>query len=196
MYFEDTTLIESFFERIDSAFDGILAALVPNRHYADEEDIRSQQAPPDTPSTETAQLDNGDIVINGVVLPRVVADQLRRLGLSLSWYSKGELEAAINGCAVDCNLIDDPDGVGFFDDLVLDEREKEETEGEIDYDPYRMNKLNGCQATVFSEPDEMKKSVFYDPNFRDKIRAERERKKQSLDKVDGKNDSIALQHTA
>ena len=148
------------------------------------------------------------IIINGVVVPKLVADQLRQLGVSLSWYSKGQLEAAINGCSVDCNLIDDPDGANFFDDLKLDEHEREENEGEIDIDPYRRNKLNSLHGSVFAEPDEpkhspgeFKRSLFYDPTFRERIKSERERDRERRKEMlsggsENKSESIVQHHGA
>lgn len=61
----------------------------------------------------------GAIIINGVELPQRVAEEIRRLGLALSWYNRGELEDAVQACKVDEMLIDDPDGLTFRDKLSL-----------------------------------------------------------------------------
>ena len=74
----------------------------------------------------------GAAVINGVVLPQRVLEELRRLGTALSWYSAGELEDAVEACAVDGQLIDDPMGMNFRDRLSLSEAEKAKRENIAD----------------------------------------------------------------
>jgi hypothetical protein len=69
---------------------------------------------------------SGEVVINGVALPRRVADQLRLLGISLSWYSGSELADAVEACAYDSVLVDDVNGVNFNDKLTLTDREKQQ----------------------------------------------------------------------
>jgi|GEM_PF-3257906 len=165
-------LLEGLFGRIDSAIDGVISTFT-GRPADDEADPgRYPQAASD--EMDSSRTNDGSIVVNGVPIPKLVADQLRQLGLSLSWYSKGQLEAAINGCSVDCNLVDDPEGINFFDDLRFDDRERAEAEGEVDIDPNRRHKLS-IHGSVFTEPDEHKHSAFYDSSFRDRIRAERGR---------------------
>lgn len=84
----------------------------------------------------------GTAVINGVELPERVIEELRRLGIALSWYSHGELEAAVNACAYDGQLIDDPDGVDFMDELELTPHEEKEENGEIEAFPARHQLLH------------------------------------------------------
>ena len=61
--------------------------------------------------------------VNGVELPRNVVLELNKLGMSLSWYTKDQLERSVRACAVDCKLIDDPQGVNFDDKLELTNEE-------------------------------------------------------------------------
>lgn len=72
------------------------------------------------------QISEGAAVINGVALPLRVIQELKRLGVPLAWYTHGELAQAVDACAFDAQLIDDPDGVNFRDKMVLTDREKEE----------------------------------------------------------------------
>src|SRR5690606_22696524 len=66
----------------------------------------------------------GAAVVNGVELPQRVAEEIRRLGIALSWYSAGELEDAVEACAFDGQLIDDPFGDDFRDKLTLTHQER------------------------------------------------------------------------
>lgn len=70
--------------------------------------------------------DTGAIIVNGVEIPRNVAEQLRRLGLPLSWYNQGELEDAVEACAYDCTLVDDAAGTDFRDMLHLSDDERKD----------------------------------------------------------------------
>ena len=63
-------------------------------------------------------------IINGVQLPERVIQELRRLGMALSWLTPGELEDAVIACNYDGVLIDDPDGDNFRDKLTLTHAEK------------------------------------------------------------------------
>lgn len=69
---------------------------------------------------------DGELILNGVSLPQNVINELRRLGITLSWYSAGELQDAVIACSYDSNLIDDEAGCHFRDKLQLtdDERTK------------------------------------------------------------------------
>lgn len=62
---------------------------------------------------------DGSITVNGVRLPMRVAQELRMLGMTLAWYSAGELEDAVEACSIDSQLIDDPGGGDFRDRLTL-----------------------------------------------------------------------------
>jgi len=104
---------------------------------------------------------NSDKSINGVTIPQNVIDQLRRLGVALSWYTPGELQAAVNSCAVDCTLIDDPDGINFMDDLSLTEDKIEADAGEIS-EPWRASEKHIKNPELTANP-------FY-PSFRDQAR--------------------------
>lgn len=68
----------------------------------------------------------GEVEINGVPLPHAVIIELRKLGIPLSYYTHGQLQEAVEACAVDCNLIDDPNGGNFQDKLHLTADEIEE----------------------------------------------------------------------
>ena len=78
----------------------------------------------------TPQLEMGRVymsnlaeTVNGVELPRNVVLELQKLGLSLSWYTKDQLERSVLACAVDNKLVDDPQGVNFDDKLELTNEE-------------------------------------------------------------------------
>lgn len=73
---------------------------------------------------ECSPIHEGEVVINGVVLPRNVVEELRLLGMPLASYTRGELQAANMACAIDGELIDDPNGNSFLDKLQLTEAER------------------------------------------------------------------------
>ncbi len=103
--------------------------------YEEEVDITKKPASSDSSSgdySDTSDYTNPregrrfaaqPIIVNGVVLSQVAADQLRRLGLPLEWYTAGELEDAEQACAADATLIDDDEGHNFSDRLHLDYNE-------------------------------------------------------------------------
>jgi len=68
--------------------------------------------------------DGSDVYINGIRLPDSVVEELRMIGLPLSWYNKGELEDAVLACKYDNHLIDDEDGVTLRDKMTLTYEEK------------------------------------------------------------------------
>ena len=84
--------------------------------------------PPYLCAGDEAYISEGEAVINGVALPRQVIDELRKLGVALSWYNAGELHDAIQATHYDGQLIDDHDGVNFRDKLHHTEEEKETDE--------------------------------------------------------------------
>lgn len=86
---------------------------------------------------EPYQVMDGAAVVNGVTLPQRVINELQRLGIALSWYSPGELRAAVEACAVSEKLIHDDEGVNFFDELVMTEEKQEEDNGDIEMEPAR-----------------------------------------------------------
>jgi hypothetical protein len=65
-----------------------------------------------------------NIEINNIVLPPNVVRELQRLGRAMESYTRGELESAVIATHMDGNLIDDPNGVNFYDQLELTEAEK------------------------------------------------------------------------
>jgi hypothetical protein len=67
----------------------------------------------------------GEAIINGVVLPQSVIEELRKLGIPLTWYNRGELEDAVEACVMDARLIDDKQGVNFRDQLKLTSNEQQ-----------------------------------------------------------------------
>jgi hypothetical protein len=77
-----------------------------------------------------AKPSDGSLEINGVRLPAYVVEELNRLGVSLSAYSTGELEAAVQACAFDRKLIDDPNGLNFMDELELTNSEERAKTGD------------------------------------------------------------------
>lgn len=80
--------------------------------------------PLDTRERKEPKINDDYIVIKDVLLPREVAEELRRLGISLNWYSASELADAVIACSYDGQLIDDPEGVSFRDQLQLSTTEK------------------------------------------------------------------------
>lgn len=77
------------------------------------------------------QSNGGNLVVNNVRLPDHVVLELQRLGRALEWYTAGELYSAVEACAVDRRLIDDPDGVNFMDKLELTDAEKRKAESKL-----------------------------------------------------------------
>lgn len=88
----------------------------------------SHEVPYDPFSKENAsehlQVGETDLEINGVPIPAAVAEELRQLGIPLSWYNQGELMDAVLAYLVDAHVIDDHDGVSFRDKLRYDHMEK------------------------------------------------------------------------
>lgn len=74
---------------------------------------------------DSNQLHEGETVINGVALSHQVIEELRQLGIALSWYSSGELQDAVAAVHHDGQLIDDPNGMHFRDKLHHSEEEKD-----------------------------------------------------------------------
>ena len=97
-----------------------------------------------------------DVVVGGVVLPRIVAEQLRQLGVNFNAYSHGELTSAVEGCAVDCRLVDDEDGVNFVDRLRLTPEEREaritraEPCGEVEIEGPHSHRLRAERVRAFA----------------------------------------------
>lgn len=85
-------------------------------------------------------------IVNGVRLPQHVVEELRLLGLPLTVYTRGELDAIIAACAFDAHLIDDPNGVNLWDKMTLTKREAMEDKGETDLDPWRGKPLHPLHA--------------------------------------------------
>lgn len=112
---------ESIFEKLRNTVRGLV-----------RETAEPTEAPtfaPTAPGTErqgikSLDISNGAIVINGVELPQLVADQLKMLGIPLAYYNAGQLKAAKDGCAFDCNLVDDGEGMTFDDMLTLTDEER------------------------------------------------------------------------
>ncbi len=77
-----------------------------------------------TPPPPIFHATDGSVEINGVTLPAHVAEELRRIGMPLAWYNRGELADAIEHCSYDRTLIDDEHGVHFRDQLHLDSDER------------------------------------------------------------------------
>jgi hypothetical protein len=148
------------------------------------------------PDNDNQKPANGSIVVNGVVLPQAVADQLRMLGLSLSWYSAGELQAAVQDCVVDENLIKDPNGLNFMDDLIVDDYDMFiDPDDDDDTNYSRLNLIHPGHANIFGELDDSTRSPFYDPNHHDRLKWERERRKRAVASgSDDNGDSEAIRH--
>lgn len=78
--------------------------------------------------------------VNGVRLPVHVREELRKLGLPLAAYTRGELEAIMAACTFDARLVDDPDGVNLLDKMTLTHHEKLEDAGATNFNPWRRAK--------------------------------------------------------
>lgn len=78
---------------------------------------------------------DGSVVIGGVVIPRLVAEEVRRLGMPLASYSAYDLELARQSCMVDCQLVDEPGGDNFYDMLELTDDEKNQQNRMISRSP-------------------------------------------------------------
>lgn len=83
----------------------------------------TQLPEPQSKAQEEHGLSSG-VMVNGVVLPVNVAQQLRELGVPLENYSPQDLHAAIQACMVDGRLVDDPNGVNFHDMLTKEASEE------------------------------------------------------------------------
>lgn len=66
-----------------------------------------------------------DVDFKGVRLPDNVMRELVRLGGLLETYTIGQLQKAVNACAMDGKLVDDEHGVNFDDKLELTKEEQE-----------------------------------------------------------------------
>ena len=109
----------------------------------------------------------GSEIVNGVALPQNVIDQLRMLGISIAWYTQGELEEAVEACAFDGTLIDDDEGIDFRDRLHRTESEKDDDYDERMGHRYRLNMLHVKPWDLWP-----------DTRYRDKLIKERERKRE------------------
>lgn len=104
--------------------------------------LKACPKPEETPAWLEADKD----ISGGLRLPLHVREELRKLGLPLAAYTRGELEAILAACAFDARLVDDPNGINLWDKLTLTEREKMEDKGETDVDPWRGKPLHPLQA--------------------------------------------------
>lgn len=147
---------------IDTVLDTLASPFLPKK----QEDGDSASHP-ESPSTSS-------IVVNGVVIPKLVADQLQKLGVSLSFYSEHELNAAIQACAIDCTLIDDNNATDFYDALELDEQERATQNGTDPFDPHKRHALPVPHVCGPCSDDEHEK-----PGFCERLEAEREKKSNS-----------------
>ena len=84
--------------------------------------------PPYLCAGDEPYISEGEAVINGVALSQQVIDELKKLGIALSWYNAGELQDAVNATRYDGQLVDDHNGVNFRDKLHHTEEEKEADE--------------------------------------------------------------------
>ena len=92
------------------------------------------------PLREIEELPDGSMVVNGVVLSPNVLYELRRLGIALFSYNAGELQTAVQACIIDRTLIDDPDGINFFDRTSLTPSEsQEDDECDIPRNPFHLH---------------------------------------------------------
>ena len=101
-------------------------------------------------------------VVNGVVLPQRVYEELQRLGHALFSYTSGQLEDAIQACHFDGQLVDDPDGITFHDMLTLTHEEEKASKGLGTGEPHRKNMRH------------VRESVFGPHTFCDDVEHERE----------------------
>lgn len=186
------SIIDNLINGLDSVADTLFAPLASHSNHESPADHAGELAAFVTQVNDGEENIDGSITISGVVIPKLVADQLKKLGTSLAFFNTGQLKAAIDGCAIDCTLIDDPNGDSFFDGLELDASEmnkdavtqKDETP-EIDEDLLNHNFLNRGHGAVFEEPPEATGHPFYTPKFREKIKSEREQKKRGLSGEEG-----------
>ncbi|MDX1974442.1 MAG: hypothetical protein SFT92_02075 [Rickettsiales bacterium] len=86
-------------------------------------------------SSEPERFRDGSMEIGGVALPAGVVFQLQQLGVPLSSYTPGQLEAAVRACSYDNTLVDDHDAHSFDDAITLTCHEKQVAAGtqEPDY---------------------------------------------------------------
>lgn len=94
-----------------------------------------------SPSPDNAHplICEGDHIVNGVALPENVINELRRLGIAISWYTSKQLEDAVRACHFDGQLVDDPDGVTFHDMITLTHDEHMANKGQAPGERHRHN---------------------------------------------------------
>ena len=97
---------------------------------------------------------NSNNELNGVPLPENVVRELKRLGRALESFTAGELHSAVRACEMDGNLIDDPNGMSFLDQLELTAAEKQKAlhnnENIMDEDDEEETSLTNCKSNHHS----------------------------------------------
>jgi len=112
-------MLEDLFNQFEKAFDAVVSA--GSGYLPGEWGARAADPPG---NRDGVTLDNGRVLVNGVELPSLVIEQVRRAGFNPSWCNPSELEAAKRAAAVDCQVFDQPDGNDFYDGLELDAHEE------------------------------------------------------------------------
>ena len=191
-----SSFVDSISGLIDGAFDALSA---PIKFIAGEEAFGAK--------ANVEQNGDSSVTVNGVVVPKLVAEQLKNAGIAIAFLSAGQLEAAIQACAVDCKLIDDPNGTNFFDDLELDaadlepEHTKEEEQSLEEDELNRRAFVKPGQGNVFAELSEVNGSMYASAGgFRQKIKEEREqqreRRKRGSSKEEDSAEKPSMSHSA
>jgi len=70
-----------------------------------------------------------DASIKAIILPMDILQQLRGMNIVPSFLNAGEIEDMIQACKFDSTLADDPNGIGFRDQLSLTPLEKKNGRG-------------------------------------------------------------------
>jgi len=176
---------DGIMERIERMFDDLFAFVfpgVPEQKDASKDKSAAKSGDP-PPGGE-------GIVVSGVELSPLVAEQLARLGLSLNAYTKWQLEAAQRACAFDCNLIDDPNGLDFEDQLELTDAEKNKNRD--DGDTPDENDDDDLWQLKMLKQGHGKSTGDY--GHRDRIRWQRVRQKQALAAAEENGEPLPQTH--
>lgn len=90
-----------------------------------QEPCAASEIPNRCNSSVKPDISNGTVIINGVELPPGVIDQLRALGLPLTFYPTFQLQEAVLAYEFDGVIVEDEEGLTFEDKLHLTAEERE-----------------------------------------------------------------------
>jgi len=110
-------LIDALLEQMDNACSSVAA---PLRSFL------TVDKPAEQPPDKEFRIGDDSLIVKDIAIPKLVADQMSKLGIPLSWYTHGDITAAIQACALDCTLVEDYNSDSFLDSLELTDEERAE----------------------------------------------------------------------